>query len=293
MNQYSRTLIRQFTSAENTAFLLNKLTSTFNKYPNVRSYLHDNFDSVVLNYADRLAHELNMSDPMIGVTNEQQLSCFNTQFVGDVTNYIIEHVLGGEEAPAYTVHDGLPTSRRGVSHHQRKPNDILNIWRSSPGRPCEVRSDCAGDPDGGYGRSEWYTDNPYYGTRDRHLSTGIVFCDQSHLGMQNHIDQYENTSYKIALNTTSRPHELVPFGVSTPASDARLLQRSIFRKNENGVENGILNREARLQRRYLERDINEGLRNAEKGYLLHGHDMTSLYKRIDHKNQVRNKYIQH
>ncbi len=288
MNQYSRTLIQQFTHTNNTEYLLNRLLAAFGKYPNVRGYLNDNFNTAVLNYADRMSYELSMSDPMPGITPEQQLDCFNMQFIKTMSDFITMHVLGGEEAPAYIVSDGAPTSRRGLAHHRLPANDILKTWIANPARPCELRSDCAGDIyEGTHGGRMRGGSNPYYGSNDRHLATGITFCDQSHLGLQNHIDQYENTSYKIALNTVSRPHELVPFGVSTPASDARLLERSIFRKNENGIENGIPNREARLQRRYLERDIAEGLRGAEKDYILRGHDMSSLSRRIDCKNKAR------
>jgi hypothetical protein len=45
--------------------------------------------------------------------------------------------------------------------------------------------------------------------------------------------------------------------------------------------------EARLYNRNLERDIDEGLRGAERDCMVHAHDMTSLYNRIDHKNEVR------
>ncbi len=284
MNQYSRTLIQQFNDPTNIKFIRDRLLRVYSSYPRACSYIHDNFDTSLINYMDRMSQELSMSDPMPGVTIEKQLNCSNTQFIMYMSELITDHVFGGEEATAFIVRDDAPTSRRGVIHHQRPPNEILEIWRNNPAKGCELRSDCAGDITSGI------NGNPYYGASDRHLNTGIIFCDQSHLGMQNHVDQYENTSYKIALNTVSHPHELVPFGVSTPASDTRLLQRSIFRRNENGVESGILNREARLQRRYLERDISEGLRPTEKGFMQRGHDMTSLYKRVDYKRAVAAKY---
>lgn len=163
-------------------------------------------------------------------------------------------------------------------------NDILKTWLHSPGRGVELREDTQGDiSDGRNGI------NPYYSAHDNHLSTGIVFCDQRSLGTQNHVEQYVNTFYKQALNK-GFSHESTPFGVSTPASDRRLLERRSFRRNEAGVENGIPRYESRLQNRYLERNIDEGLHNAEKGYKLHGHDLATLYGRVDHKNNTRALY---
>ncbi len=279
--QYTQSLVTRFTSSKNTEYLYNRLLLHFPHGKGaVQSYLHTNFQASIVHAADRLAHELNMSDPMPGVDIAGHLECFNNQFIAEGVEFITSHVLANEEAQAYVVHDGLPTSRRGHAHHQRKADDILKIWAASPARPCELREDCAGD----------VRRNPYYGQDNHNLHSGIVFCDQEHLGQQRHIDMYENTSYKIALNGNSLPHELVPFGVSTPDSDARLLGRSIFRRNEAGVENGIPRYESRLYNRHLERNIDEGLRNAEKGYMQRGYDMESLYRRVDHKRQARGRY---
>jgi hypothetical protein len=280
MNQYSQEIIQEFTSKENKDLLHDHLTRSFNQ-PAVTQYLREHFDGNVASYAKAIAIDLNMSDPMPGVTMGSQLDCFNHQFLTRERNFIVTHVIGGEEPPAYIVRDGAPTSRRGLIHHQRGANDILETWRSSPARPVEMREDCAADIG---------PRNTYYGHGDKHLETGIVFCDQSHLGMQNHIAQYEDTAYKRALNNQHEDHTSVPFGVSTPWSDARLMQRRVFRSNESGVENGIPNYESRLYRRNLERDVSEGLRSAEKGYLLSGHDMSSLYRRVDFKNAARARW---
>lgn len=277
MNQYSQEIIQEFTSKENKDFLYDQLVQSFNQ-PVITQYLREHFDSNVMNFAKSISIDLSMSDPMPGVTMESQLDCFNNQFLSRAHAFITAHVLGGEEAPAYIVRDGAPTSRRGLAHHQKGANDILDIWRQSPAAGVTMREDCAADVG---------PRNSYYGGGDNHLETGIIFCDQSHLGMQNHISQYENTAYKRALNNQQEDHTSVPFGVSTPWSDARLMNRRVFRSNESGVENGIPNYEARLYRRNLERDVSEGLRNAEKGYMLSGHDMSSLRRRVDFKNAAR------
>jgi hypothetical protein len=104
------------------------------------------------------------------------------------------------------------------------------------------------------------------------------------------VEQYENTSYKQALNRNVYPHEATPFGVSSPAADARLLSRRTFRRNEAGAENGVPRYESRLYNRYLERDVAEGLHNAEKGHLLSGHDMASIHRRQEHKRAAHARW---
>jgi len=126
-------------------------------------------------------------------------------------------------------------------------------------------------------------------------TVGITFMDQSELGTSNHVSQYENTSYKVWLNNdkTCLPHENKVFGDSTPEADERLLSRRIFRSNfatDKPVENAIPNYELRLQRRAIDRDIDETLHNAEKGCLVLGHDMSTLYNRIDRKQQTQARY---
>ena len=119
----------------------------------------------------------------------------------------------------------------------------------------------------------------------------IVFCDQSRVGTSNHVAQYD-TTYKNAMNSTTRPHEHTEFGWSTPSADARLLSRKIFRGDysQNSTENGIPSFEKRLYRRALDRDIDEALPNSEKDFKLYGHDMSSLHNRIDRKRETQAKY---
>jgi len=132
------------------------------------------------------------------------------------------------------------------------------------------------------------------------MTTGIVFSDQRRFGTSNHVAQYENTSYKASLNSHDAPWQYSVFGDSTPAADARLLERRTFRSNfghandangrSNKVENGIPTYELRLQRRALDRDVSEGLRNAEKECIQYSHDMDTLYDRIDRKRVNNAKY---
>lgn len=279
MNHFARNIVLEFTSKENIDFLKKSLNDYFNNQI-VYRYLEEHFNENVVHFADVIEQELAMSDPLPGSTIYDQINCFNNQFIEERIGYINAHVIGKDNVPLYIVKDGLPTSRRGLATYQRPANDILQTWRGNSGRGVQAREDNAGD----------VNYNPYYGQGDNHMTTGIVFCDQSDLGKQRHLDAFENNPYNIALNKNKYAHEATAFGISTPESDQRLLNRRIFRRNESGVENGIPRYEARLYNRHLERNIDEGLRNAEKGCMLSGYDMSSLYNRIDQSNRTRQMY---
>lgn len=275
MNRYARGIVREFTSRENKEFLHKSLSEFFN-HPKVFRFLEDQLDNNMENFAGVIEQELSVSDPMPGMGTLDQLNCFNNQFIKTRIDFIKTHVLMVDEhVPLYAVNDGLPTSRHSIRHYQRDPNYILKTWLGNSGRSVQAREDTAGDVDFA---------NPFYGSGHQ-MATGITFCDQSAIGTQNHVEQYENTLYKQALNR-NQGHESTVFGVSTPSADARLLSRRIFRRNEAGSENGIPRYEARLYNRFLERDVAESLSGTERDCIVHGYDMSSIHKRLDHKQKV-------
>jgi hypothetical protein len=287
MNNVAKAVVLEFVSNENAHYLREILSSHFDS-PSADHWLAQNLEMMMERYVDRLEQELSLSEPLPGITILDQVNSANNQF----TNETIEFIQMSVEQPKvamYMVNDGLPTSRRGLKHHQQPANKILETWAMNAGRPVQSRE----DPQNIYTRNN-YSDgyNPYNGQGDAHMQTGIVFCDQSELGLQNHIDQYNNTAYKRELNRPNpdRLYEETVFGISTPASDARLLSRRTFRNNERGEENGIPSYEQRLYRRRLERDIDEGLRGGERGCMLSGYDMGDLYKRVDYKNRAHSYY---
>lgn len=279
MNRYARNILAEFTSAENKEYLRSSILQHFNGDPTVTKFLSLNFGKLVENFAESIEQELFLSDPLPGTTIFDQVTCFNNQFLEDRIGLITTHVGKEETVSKFTVTDGLATSRHGINHYRKNCDQILDSWGQNSGRGVQAREDTGADV---------YKNNPY---NNGGLNTGIVFCDQSEIGMQRHQDMFFGGTYMQTLNRTDHPHELTPFGVSTPEADARLLSRKTFRKNEAGVENGIMRYEARLYNRNLERDINEGLRGPERDCMVHAHDMTSLYNRIDHKNEARRKYV--
>lgn len=274
MNRYSQKIIHEFRSRPNVEHLYTQVVNYFN-HPRATNYLNDNMYAAIENFAQYMEYDLSMSDPMPGVTLADQVNCYNNQFISYRIKFISAHVFCDEHRPTYSVNDGMSTTRHGTV---KSAQDTLKIWYNDPARTHQARSDNQGDL--GYGSSTVL--DPACGPGQ---VTGIDFCDQSDLGTQNHVEQYENTFYKNRLNQGHLPHEETPFGVSTPAADTRFSQRPSFRRNEAGVENGIPRYESRLYNRYLERDVSEGLRNAEKGCILLGHDMESLRCRLDKQSR--------
>lgn len=281
MNRYSRDISTTFLSKRNVDYLCSRLSQYFQSIT-VDKFLRDNLDDHVGNFSTLIVHELMTSDPIPGVTMMQQVMGYNNQFLSDEIDFIMHNVLDprDESAPTqYTIHDGLPTSRYGSSHHIKSSDDILKTWYCDSGRPVQSREDIAGD----IGAE---TNQFYWGSQSskNSLYTGITFADQSHLGTHNHVDMYNNSN-KVALNNMRDSYAITPFGVSTPAADKRLLERNIFRYG-----NEIPRYETRLQRRNLDRDVSEGLRNAERGCMVHGHDMSSIHRRMDNNHTIATQY---
>jgi hypothetical protein len=346
MNRYAQQIIERFLSQTNRDFLYSLLAdslggSDINSAYDTRcdggqcrrlavvAYLDEHLEQNMWHFTEVIKQQLAMSDPMPGSTLDDQMRCFNDQFLDDRQRFIATHVLGADYTAAlYSVTDGLPTSRHGVAHHRQPANYILQQWQMNAGRLPAAREDVSGDYGGSGGtfvgvseggdsqvNRSWSTCGPTYagvsgygssrGGLPSHsfargsnsqmgyasgggqLQTGIIFCDQRNIGTANHLEQYENTLYKKALNRGCVP---TPFGVATEESDARLLSRRTFRANEAGVENGIPRYESRLYKRFYERNIDEGLRGAEKGCMIGGYDMDPTYRRLAQKQATRAYY---
>lgn len=278
MNRYARDIVYLFGSDQNREYLATELRKYFKNHT-VSRFVNEHIHNLVDNYIDRIEEELSVSDPIPGTTIEDQVESFNCQFIIDRIGYIRNHVLSQDE-PRYTVTDGMPTSRFGAKHHNSNADRQLQTWAMNPGRGVQGREDSHGEN----------SSNPYWGRGDGHVISGIEFCDQSELNTSNHVSQLLGTSYMLALNNDSQPHTNDAFGNATPHSDARLMQRRIFRSNEAGVENGIPRYESRLYKRNLDRDVKESLQGKERDCMIHGYDVESLRCRVDNKQKVKDKY---
>lgn len=282
MQRRTGEIFRQFTSASNVARLEVILARRFDN-PAVTAFLKQNTRDFAGRFSQSMWRTYNTSAPLPGISPASELQALNNEFLDYMVTQIEQHVLI-EEVPVFTVTDGMPTSRRGLDHHLMNPNQMLETWKHNPGRNVQSRGDRAGDN----------PNNPYHANTDHLLQTGITFCDQSHMGVNQHGDMMM-TSYIRALNTGPGDYTNTAFGNSTPESDARLLSRRTFRSNEAGEENGIPRYESRLYKRFVERDVDETFSGdsfeyqastAQDGHQ-RGYDMSELRSRVDYKNAKR------
>lgn len=272
MNEFATNLIVALRAPQTKKALYGRIANYFKHNYAVLQYLDENLCSVVESFADKMKIELTFSEFIPGVKFGTQMDCFAAQFIGEQIAFIEDFVIT-TEPDLYSLTDGRPGSRyvnSGLS-----PDHLLSRWSSNPGRQISMRDDPAG-----------LGCNPYYKGYEG-AAPLLTHCDQTQMGTQRHIEDYENTSYKIALNRTARPHENVPFGVSTLDSDQRLLSRRIFRNNERGEENGIPRYEVALYNRHYDRDIDETLTSTEYGYKDRSFDMCGLYGRVDARKATR------
>ena len=288
MNSHAREIIFLWSRDGNLLTVWRAILAQFPDNPKVRLYMRQNFAADADRFIDHMWQALRLSSPMPGTTPQHQVAAFNRQFLRDRCDFIVHHVLGDEAVPVYTVTDGLPTARFGAAHYaQADANCILATWNTVATQPVQARDDHQGSA--GQLAANGY--NPFNGQADSHMATGITFADQSELGTSSHVAALLDDPSIIALNRGTPAYMDTAFGNATPASDERLLSRRIFRSNEEGVETGVRMGEVRLQRRNLDRQITETLRNTgEMSGLSRGYDMSSLYCRVAQKQNIQQFY---
>lgn len=288
MNSHARQIIFEWRRNENLLMVWRSTLTNFRGNPKVYLYMKQSFPGFCDGFISYMRQTLLQSHPMPGISVAEQVDAFNREFVGRFSQFIRDHVLGDDKVPIFSVTDGLPTSRFGADHFAKKDaNCILATWSSVATPGVQARDDKAATAgtlqSGGY--------NPYYGLGDSRVVTGVVFADQSHLNTSSHVSALLDDKAIVALNRDAPAWTTTAFGNATPASDARLLSRRIFRSNEIGQESGVRMGEVRLQRRALDRDISETLHgDGEMSGLNRGYDMTPLYCRVQQKQLRREFY---
>lgn len=273
MNRFTRSVLKKFQSASNQEYLRSELVGKFND-PQVFKYVEGNMDDMVGHFAHKYEIEMFNSDPLDGMGIDDQIYILNCQFLEDRVHFIKSQVLGEYEIPEmYVLHDGGPvTSRNGLAHFQQRADNILDSWRVNSGVGMTTRSDVQADT---------YATNPFYYSSDD-MYTGVKICDQKNLGVNQHMEAlYNDTNFKL-LNTGKLWGGA--FGDGSKESNEKLLSRRIFR-SEGGVDNGIPLRRLSIQRRHIDRNVDEGLEGREYDCLVRGYDMNTLYKRVDERRK--------
>lgn len=268
MNRYVQSLVAHLRKDSNVNMVTGVIKDHF-KNPKVDSYIRDNFPGSFHRFCNKIERELMDSEPLPGSNFTDELAVVNQRLVDEQVK-IIRDFIAPVPVARFEINDGRPTTRLGTG---KSADEMLKDWQYARRQP------------------QFRDDKNSVGTVHHDLGgtevTGVTFCDQSDVGLQNHIDMYENTSTKLALNKYL-PHEAVPFGVSTPESDARLLSRRIFR-SEGGVENGIPARQRWLHNRHTDRELDESFYQ-ETGHQVRGFDMAPTYARVGQIQRDRRSY---
>ena len=318
MNKFSRSVIYEFRRPQNVDYMQRQLSELFAD-PSVNVFLKQNMESLIHNYVKYMADEMSLSDPFPGVTVVEQCKCYILQFIRQRADFIKRHVVAervehftltdglptsrfgtaqrlrsaDEQLETWKMNSGRGVQGREDTHADEDMystgmhgahgthNASTGTYNGHNGNYSGHNASAGmhnGNYNGGHQESMVHSrrNNPYWGEGE---TSGVVVCDQSHLGTANHHDQLFGTQYMMALNS-ERGHTNDSFGNATAQSDERLLSRRIFRANENGVENGIPNYRKRLHNRNYERDIGETMQGRERTCQVRGHDMQSLYDRM-------------
>ncbi len=267
MQPHIREIITKFLSKSNENNISQAINARFNNRE-VTAFLNTELRSSLAEYAKTIYKELRSSEPLFGTSTCDQALYFSGEFIRDRVQFIKQYIIT-PRTDIYGVNDGTNTAR---NDYTQCPNALLDAWKK-PRSVLTGRDDSSGMTGTG--------DSYNHGVTN--MYSGVVFCDQTNVGVNHHMNKYD--CELIALNSSSRPHEDTAFGVSTRAADERLASRRIFRSNEAGEENGITRNAARRHRRNIDRDISEGLNNAEMGNQSRGYDMSGLHARLDAKNK--------
>lgn len=319
MNRFARDVISIFLSDPNREYLFKALTSQNGSRSDQRSDAWPtNLSENMFSFAALMERDLGMSSPLPGTDARDHVHSFNMQFIDFANQRRQIHLSPRDvEDEGFSLGDGHRLTR----NPDESADDMLNRWRSAPGRQYQMRED-PGNRGSHRCRERVECSELDYFLKNRANCAGIDYYDfgsmngphglsEDAIGTNSHVSRYENTSYKLALNTcgpgrtsplvkresvrwepagrrTGPPlegfasrdqracgsHYDTPFGVSTPAADARLLSRRVFRE-----DNRIPVREQKLYRRNLDRDIDESLAGEERGCMPRGFDMKPLYTR--------------
>lgn len=279
MNTFNKSVIEEIRHPRNVDAMKQYLNAKF-KNQTVRTFLDVNFATMVNNACERYERELSVSDPVPGSTVYEQASAFTNQLINDAIGYIGAYVLGDENGQSqFTICDGDPTSRSSLGEHQRKmPDEILASWNKNAG------SVLSGRDDSQYGNAPaneyaWNAKN----TLNQSLSTGVTVSDQRDIGQNQYYDQLFNPAFH-ALNKGRIAGGI--YGDWSPEADERMLSRRIFR-DEAGTENGIPFYNRTVNKRHVDRDITQNLRQGEYDYKLYKHDVSDLYARADMRKASR------
>ncbi len=252
---------------------------------------------MMFNFTQHVAHDLSMSDPLPGVDSTHMLMEYNRQFLAYMIDMIEEHSPSDEMH--YSMSDGLPAAR---SDYSKSADCLLSNWIDAPASMYAYREDPQSDGPNSYGaplpsygpvihyRTDMYDGKcppaHQYAARGGHstvlMKSGCVPTATVDYTDMSGCNPAEATYENALTRAWNSPQSVL--GDGSVAMDQSLLSRRIFR-TESGVEGGIPFNRRTVHHRHVDRDISEGLRGDSRDYKLSGHDMRSLYDRVDKKTR--------
>lgn len=256
MNTSNTNLLANFSSESNKSLLQDRLTKALRGTASEGTAFDINdFMTVWRRRAEKC---LGFSEPIPGITMQDEINALNNAFIADRVEFIRFQVVGeGSQTLEYSVSDGAMTTKSTVN---RRPDELLNDWKISTGTSCgmTMREDTGGDVHG----------DAYAG---KGRSTGITFNDVSKQGQNQHMEQLFNPAF-VRMNAGA-PIYGDAFG--TDFNEKALMQKKSRDPSPRFYERAI-------GRRHIDRDVTEGLRGGEgREGLTYANDMSSLYKRLD------------
>ncbi|MHB2027939.1 MAG: hypothetical protein ACYCPT_03880 [Acidimicrobiales bacterium] len=256
MNNRNTRIVRKFNDPNNIQKLKNVLIARFPQY---RGLIAESIYNLIADYSDLMADQLGRSDPLgyhkpPGVSDswmiseDQELHEFNKKFIENRVKFFEQY--SAQKCMDYTVTDGYPTST------EPQYNKPLKHWLRNTGAVSSlgIRGDPGVDSDQ---------------KRQKGIITGINFCDNTHMGENQYMDQlFDETFYEYNKGQLDKGTN------DNIMSTNRLINK--IEKNHDRTYGEIPFYEKALYSRPYDRHIDGTLGDTQYGYKNYGYNMSDL-----------------
>jgi len=209
-------------------------------------------------FAEKLKSELESSDAIPGMTPRMTVRILNEQLLQMLSPDTYSYIeTPGAKPLTHRAPAGIGGNGGNGGNGGTSAQSLLDSWANSASSARAMRDDPQGKDAADY------------------QSVHLTYTDPSNAS------NYAYDKFMANVERFNDPtKEYLPFGVSTAASDARLMAR----RTERRPGNGIWNRNAAMHRRNFESDIGESMAGVERETRVYGYNMQPLYARVDKKN---------
>ena len=262
MSSFSARLLQAFQTRENKQRLYTLVCAKYTDTTR-RDFVRTNMNELIASYSKLIEIEFAQSTPLPGIDLAQYVAMYNRSFV-DGLDDLFGH---DKSAQPVRVSDGYCATRGRVD---ASPNATLESW-GKPRGTFGLRDDHVGDRE-----QRWRAD-------DACGAGAIDFYDVRAEGVNRHVDQFGGAYFDVFNPGPLRRPEGRVFG-----TDDEIMGRRIFRKNEQGVENGFdqprISAQRRPQQLFNDVRVDAGVDRETYQYK---QDMGALYERTDKLGAAR------